>query len=110
MAALGLDNSHTRVTTAAINALKTIGMKPDDVPFLQTGKSGLEHIITEITKAIISDLQTNGIIKVTLKTGLEISLAKGVPVPTDGGVALLATQVTGISTDLFKNQSEGTIE
>lgn len=79
---------YTRITTAAIAALKTKGMKPDDVPFKETGKGALELIVDEIAKAVINEITSNAVVSTTLSTSLNTVFSAGVPAPNDGGAAL----------------------
>jgi len=69
---------YTRVTTAAVDALKAKGMKPDEVPFGSTGKGALELIVDEIAKAIINEFKTNAVVSTNVSTTVSVASVSGV--------------------------------
>lgn len=86
-----------RITSVAMGTLRDAGFKPDDVPFGDTGKSALEHIVSALASAIISEIKQHGDVSVTLDPQLAAWMSLGVPVPMDGGVALKTSLITAAS-------------
>jgi len=96
--------SDDRITQAALQNLRDIGLRPEAVPLGKTGKSVLEHIVSAISKAIVQEIISHAEVSTGLTKGLAawIGDASVVPVPMDGGAAikgLLATLAADKSFD-----------
>ncbi len=85
--------SADRVVAASMTTLRGFGLKPDEVPYGDTGKSSMELVVQAVAAALIEEITTNGVVKVQLDQGLAAWMGVGVPVPTDGGAALKTTLI-----------------
>jgi hypothetical protein len=75
----------SRIVSAAMSDLQSRGFHPEKVPFLDTGKSALEHIVEAVSVAVVNEITTNA--ELFQATG-----AAGVP------VQVVVTTGTGATT------------
>lgn len=101
---MSLDPS--RITQAALAELSGLGFEPTKVPYLETGKSATELLLTALANAVVAEIAAHGVVSVTLDPALAAWMALGVPVPLDGGAALKTTLIAA-ATQL---QASGTME
>lgn len=83
-----------RITAAAMITLKGVGMKPDDVPFLDTGKSALEHIVDAVAQAVISEIKAHA----EVNTNVNTTVAAGIGVQVTPATGTGATVAPGAGT------------
>lgn len=87
---MAMDKS--RIVSATMQTLQAAGFHPEKVPFLDTGKSALEHIVDAIATAVVNEI--TGHAELDQATG-----AAGVPVQvvvnTGTGATTGTVTVTG---------------
>ena len=89
---------YTRITTQAVNTLKGHGMKPDDVPFEDTGKSALELIVDAIAEAVIIEIKTNAVVDTSVTTTVASPIPVQVVVATGTGATTAPGSGSGTGT------------
>lgn len=105
---MSLDSS--RIVSAAMLTLTDKGFKPDDVPFGETGKSALEHIVEAVAVAVVNEIKEFAEVTTKLSHGHLEVWSSGVPFATDGGLALQTSTKLVLGALPDADQAEGGIK
>ena len=78
---------YNRIVSQSKNELVAIGLKPDDVPFENTGKGVLELIIEAVAKAVVDEFTANADVNTTVAAGIgvQVNTGTGTGATTDTG-------------------------